>query len=190
MTQDSSDWNPEGMKSLATRYLALLSTKAPKKARVVDKMPINFAGLGVIHAVFPNAKIIHVRRNPVDTCISIYTTPNRGLTEFGHDRGNIVFAYRQYQRLMEHWRQALPSGTMLEVDYEALVGDREAASRQIVDFVGEAWSDLCLQPEKNARTVVTPSVWQVRQPVYKTSVERWRRFEPWLGAFRALLPST
>lgn len=163
------------------RYLQLLSEIAPWASRVVDKMPVNYAGLGVIHSVFPRAKIIHTRRNPLDTCLSIYVTPNRAATEYAHDKSNIAFAYRQYLRIMEHWRQVLPPGAMLEMDYEELVTKSEPTIRRIVDFCGLDWDDACLNSSQNKRSVVTPSVWQVRQPLYQSSIERWRNFEPWLG---------
>jgi hypothetical protein len=100
-----------------------------------------------------------------------------------------VFFYRQYERLMDHWRKVLPADRFTEVDYEALVDDREAETRRLVAFCGLEWDDACLAPERNERTVATASVWQARQPVYKTSVERWRRFEPWLGELRELMPA-
>ncbi|MDR3692706.1 MAG: sulfotransferase [Fimbriimonas sp.] len=188
MNEPRHELNGDGLRSSAERYLALLQTIAPGAERIVDKMPVNYAGLGIIHLAFPNAKIIHTRRDPVDTCLSIYTTPNRALTEYAHVRENIVFAYRQYLKVMEHWRKVLPADAFLDVDYEALVSNSEPVIRQIVDFCGLEWDDRCLRPHENPRAVVTPSVWQVRQPFYRSSVQRWRRFEPWLGPFGELLP--
>src|SRR6202044_2483633 len=98
-------------------------------------------------------------------------------------RENIVFAYKEYRRLMKLYRSVLPESSMLEVVYEDLVADRERVIRSIVEFVGLPWSNDCLEFEKNQRTVRTPSAWQVRQPVYTDSVDKWRRYEPWLGAF-------
>jgi len=125
-------------------------------------------------------------RNPIDTCISIWATPVATAIDLCASKENIVFAYRQYQRVMAHWRQVLPSDRLLDVQYEELVSDREPVTRRIIEFLGLEWDDACMSPESNVRTVKTPSVWQVRQPVYKTSVERWRRYEPWLGAFSEL----
>ncbi len=161
---------------LASRYEMTLRGIAPGKAHVVDKMPMNFQMIGLIRLAFPKAKIIHTQRHPVDTCLSIYTTPNRTRLGWAHDKGNIVFAYEQYQRLMEHWRRVLPPETMMEVRYEELVSEPERTTRSMIEFCGLAWNDACLRPELNERSVVTPSVWQVRQPVYKTSVDRWRKY--------------
>ncbi len=153
----------------------------------MDKLPMNYILLGLLRLALPNAKVIHVQRHPVDTCLSIYTTPNRTKIEWCNDKGNIVYAYREYLRLMEHWSVVLPSNFVHTVRYEDLVVDQEAATRRMIDFCGLGWEDSCLSPEKNERSVLTPSVWQVRQPVYKNSLERWRNYEPWLGEFRELL---
>ncbi len=96
--------------------------------------------------------------------------------------------YHHYARLMEHWRSVLPSDRLLEIEYEELVADRETATRRLIAFTGLDWNDSCLHPEHNQRTVTTASLWQARQPVYTTSVARWRRYEPWLGELRRLLP--
>lgn len=182
----SKTLNVVRLKELEAQYLKTLRALAPEAARFTDKMPGNYLFLGPIHAAFPNARIFHTRRDPRDTCLSIYTTPNRTANEYAHDRENIVFAYEQYRRLMDHWRRVLPADRLFEVDYEALVSDRERLTREMVAFAGLEWHDACLRPEENERSVVTPSVWQVRQPVYKTSVARWRNYEPWLGAFGRL----
>jgi hypothetical protein len=180
--------DPTGIQLAGSRYVALLNRIAPGKRRVVDKMPSNYPGLGIIYLALPKAKVIHVRRHPVDTCLSIYATPNRRHADFMHDRDNIVTAYRQYQRIMDHWRSTLPAGYLMEIDYEDLVCNSEAVSRTMIEFCGLNWSDACLRPEQNRKPVVTPSAWQVRQPIYSTSSGRWRRFEPWLGAFAELAP--
>jgi hypothetical protein len=161
--------------------------KVSDRDRLVDKMPANYLFLGVVHCALPKARIIHVRRHPVDTCLSIYTTPNRTRIEWCHDKPNIVFAYRQYLNIMEHWRSVLPSERFLEVGYEDLVLLREETTRRLIEFLNLDWEEACLNPEDNERSVVTPSVWQVRQPVYTSSLEKWRRYEPWLGEFKELL---
>jgi hypothetical protein len=97
-----------------------------------------------------------------------------------------VYEYREYERLMAHWRSVLPVGVMMEVRYEDLIAERERLTREIVSFVGLDWSEECLSHERNQRSVRTPSLWQVRQPIYKTSIERWRKFEPWLGELGSL----
>jgi hypothetical protein len=108
--------------------------------------------------------------------------------DFAADRGSLVFFYTQYQRLMAHWREVLPTDRFIEVDYETLVVDPEPLTRRLIAATGLAWSDACLTPQNNRRRVTTASIWQVRQPIYQTSVERWRRYEPWLGELRELLP--
>src|SRR5207249_347483 len=108
--------------------------------------------------------------------------------DYAHEPGNIVFYYQQYVRLMEHWRSVLPADRLLEVDYEDLVADHDRVTRKIIAFCGLDWRDACLHHESNERAIKTPSVWQARQPVYKTSVNRWRRYFAWLGDFQRLLP--
>jgi tetratricopeptide (TPR) repeat protein len=176
----------EILDQLAEKYLSELRRLFPTSPRITDKMPGNYRVVGQILAAFPKAKFIHTRRNPIDTCLSIYTTPNRVATEFAHNRENIVFAYQQYQRLMAHWEAVVGPHRMLTVDYETLVANPEASVRKMLQFCNLIWNDRCLRPDQNERSVITPSVWQVRQPVYTTSVERWRRYEPWLGAFNEL----
>ncbi len=183
----SGDPRTERFAEAASRYLGVLSSTCPGRSRVVDKMPGNYNLLGLIHLALPNARIIHTRRNPLDTCISIHTTHNRAISEFGNDRGNLVFGYRQYERLMAHWRRVLPADRFLEVDYEDLVSDTEPTVLRMLEFCGLDWNDACLRQQDSPRSVSTPSSWQVRQPVYRSSVDRWRRFEPWLGEFRELL---
>jgi len=96
--------------------------------------------------------------------------------------------FRAYRRLMAHWREVLPRGRMLEVDYETVTASPETETRKIIGHIGLEWDDICLRPHDNERTVRTPSRWQVRQPIYRTAVERWRRYEPWLGPLRELAP--
>ena len=167
-------------------YLSVLRGIGPKSLRVTDKLPHNFELLWLLRLALPDARIIHCRRNPIDTCLSNYFTNFWSSQEYSWDRGDLVFFYRQYQRLMHHWRKVLPSDRFVEVDYERLVADREAETRRLLAFLGLDWNDACLAPDRNARIILTASKWQARQPVYKTSVERWRRYEPWLGELREL----
>ena len=176
------------MPQLAADYRALFHRLAPGAARVTDKMPFNFLWLGLAFAVFPRARVIHCRRNPIDTCLSIYLQHFTSLPDYASDRSDLVFCYRQYQRLMEHWREVLRGDRFLEVHYEELIADSEAGARQLIGFCGLEWEDSCLCPERNERRILTASSWQARQPIYRTSVERWRRYEPWLGELRELLP--
>jgi len=172
---------------LAAGYCRMLQSIAPSARRVTDKMPTNFLLLGLVHLLIPHARVIHCRRHPVDTCLSMYFTPYSRSPDFAHDRGNLVFYYEQYLRLMAHWRRVLPPDRLLEIDYEAVVERKGQSARQIIAFCGLDWDDACLRPERNARVIMTPSLWQARQPVYRTSIARWRRYEEWLGEFRRLL---
>ncbi len=179
---------PAAIAGLADDYRAELARIAPDATRVTDKMPHNFMWIGLIHLVFPRARIIHCRRHPVDTCLSLYFTFFERKLSFASDRGNLVFEYRQYEKLMKHWRAVLPDDRFLDVDYEALVAERETWTRRLVEFCGLDWDDACLHHERNRGTVKTASLWQARQPIYRNSVARWRRYEPWLGELRELLP--
>lgn len=175
---------------LGREYVDSLHRFGVGSRHVTDKMPGNYMFAGLIHEATPNARFIHVRRNPVDTCVSIWATPNHMPHEGGNQKSDIAFVYRQYLRMMEHWRRTLPADRLLEIDYEDLVSAPERITRQMLEFIGLDWDQACLRPHDNKRLVATPSAWQVRQPVYGSSVERWRRFEPWLGEFSQLLNVT
>jgi hypothetical protein len=172
--------------AMARDYLALLRQLAPDAARVTDKNPFNFLRIGLIHTALPNARFIHCRRDPIDVCLSIYFTRFATPQPFAYDRGDLAFYYRQYERVMAHWRTVLPANRLLEIDYEELTANPEQHARRLIAFSGLDWDDACLAPERNQRVVKTASVWQARQPVYRTSVERWRNYEPWLGELASL----
>jgi tetratricopeptide (TPR) repeat protein len=171
----------------AADYLGLLRAIAPKAARVTDKMPFNFLWAGLIHVVFPRATIIHCRRAALDTALSIHQTHFHPSLAFPTGGAELVAYFRSYQRLIDHWRSVLPADRFIEVDYEDLTREPEPVIRRIIAACGLAWHDACLRPECNPRAVKTPSKWQTRQPIYRTSVARWRRYEPWLGPLRALV---
>lgn len=175
----------EKVRQLGAEYLQILEEIAPGKKRVTDKNPGNIVIAGPIHAVFPNARIVHMTRHPIDTCLSIYMIRDAGFP-WMHSKEDIVFAYEQYVRIANHWREVLPSDRYIEISYEQLVEDRETVLRRLLPFCGLDWSDACLEHETNERVVLTPSNWQVRQPIYRSSLARWRRYEPWLGAFTEL----
>ena len=178
---------PGGSDRTTKEYLSLLGSLSSSKPRVTDKMPSNFRALGPIHALFPNARIIHCVRNPVDTCLSIYFHLFHNPPEFCCDRENIVFGYREYLRQMAHWRQILPPDRFIEIEYEGLVADKERVTRELITFCDLDWDDRCLQHEKTKGQIRTASRRQARQPVYTSSVHRWKNYEPWLGAFAQLL---
>lgn len=179
--------NREIVSEVGASYLEVLGRIAPGKRFVSDKMPNNFLYLGLIHILFPNARFLHCRRHPVDNLLSLYTTPSRNPGPMVHSKETLVFVYQNYARLMDHWRSVLPESCMFEVSYESIVSDLEGTTRSVLSYLGLPWNDACLHPEQNPRAVSTPSQWQVRQPIYSGSVERWRRYEPWLGPLRDLL---
>ncbi|MFZ2302848.1 MAG: tetratricopeptide repeat protein [Gallionella sp.] len=158
-------------------YVAGLQRRAPDALRITDKMPENFLAIGMIHLMLPNAKIIHVNRNPADTCLSCFFQLFRDRQEFTYGLSDLGRYYVGYARLMEHWRKVLPEGAFLDVRYEDMVSDQEAQSRRIIEYCGLEWDDACLDFHRNTRAVNTASMTQVRQPMYKSSVERWRPYE-------------
>ncbi len=171
----------------AAEYLELVRGIAPDAARVTDKMPLNFQWAGLIHLALPRTTIIHCRRNPLDTALSIHQTHFNPRMSFPTGGAALVGYMRAYERLCAHWRRVLPAERFIDIDYETLVGEPEPIIRRILTACGLAWDAACLNPDRNSRVVRTPSKWQARQPIYRTSVGRWRAYEPWLGPLRALL---
>lgn len=162
-------------------YAARLGGHASDARHITDKMPENFFAVGLIHVMLPNAKIIHVKRSPEDTCFSCFTTLfNNGL-EHTYDLAELGRYYADYARLMAHWRKVLPEGAFLEVQYEDVVADQERQARRVLDYCGLEWNDACLDFHKNRRTVSTASYAQVRKPIYRSAVERWRPYRKFLG---------
>ena len=177
----------EALDALGTSYLDAIRPLAPAATRITDKMPGNFFHAGLIHLALPNARIIHTRRDPRDTAMSCFST----LFAMGHphtyDLAELGRYIRAYETLMAHWRRVLPIGAMLDVQYETLVGNLETEAKRIVDYCGLEWDDACLSFHETKRPVRTASVIQVRQPIYGSSVGRWRPYEKELEPFlRAL----
>lgn len=162
---------------VAERYLAALAPLAPDAPRITDKMPANFAWAGLIHLALPNARIIHTRRDALDTCLSCFSTLFTAVP-YSYDLGELGRYYRAYHRLMAHWRDVLPESAILEVDYENLVADLETQARRIVAYCGLPWDDGCLSFHESRQSIKTASAVQVRQPLYRTSVGRWRDIAP------------
>jgi len=171
-------------------YVAGLQRRAPDARRITDKMPANFLAVGLIHLMLPNAKIIHVNRDPVDTCLSCFTQLFKEGQEFSYDLAELGRYYVDYARLMEHWRRVLPEGAFLDVRYEDIVADQEAQARRLIEYCGLEWNDACLDFHQNKRAVRTASMTQVRQPIYESSVERWRRYKKFLGPLLDALGET
>ena len=168
-------------KGLGESLLAHLDRLAPEARRVTDKMPSNFMMLGLMHALFPKARIIHCRRDPLDTCVSCFTTSFKQGHKFSNDLKELGEYHVLYQEAMVHWRQLLPADVLYEVDYESLVADMENEVRKILAHCGLAWDARCLDFQRNRRAVSTASVYQVRQPIYSTAIGRWRRYAAHLG---------
>jgi hypothetical protein len=191
--EDSSAAYPDGILAMlgdreaamktAEGYLRFLERVCPASPRVSDKFNDNIFHLGMIHLLFPKARIVLTSRNPLDVCVSIYLTPFRMKPAAFRTRAGILRYVRHHQRLTAHWKTVLPRSCYHEIEYEAVVADTEEQQKALYDFCG-----LALQADaKHHRVIATPSTWQARQKIYKTSVERWRNYEPWLGEFRALL---
>ncbi|HEY3782277.1 MAG TPA: sulfotransferase [Fimbriimonadaceae bacterium] len=177
---------PSSPNQIAEEYLSMLGAISPGKPYITEKDPLNFRFLGEIRFTFPKARFIHCRRNPIDNCLSTYTTPYRIPADFSYNRQNIVFAYKEYLRLMDHWRALLPEETMIEIDYEDLAQEPEATTRKVIKFLGLDWEEACLQHEVSKGRIGTPSFWQARQPIYSSSVNRRTRFKGLLGEFTEL----
>ncbi len=171
---------------LALQYLQQINALAPDALRVIDKMPDNFRHLGLIHGALPNARVIHMLRHPIDTCLSIYFQDFKVTLDYANDLGDLAHFYGEYHRLMKHWRAVLPPGAMLEVSYEALIQDQERWTRSMLEFLELPWEPRCLEFQQTRRSVLTASKWQVRQKMSTKSVGRWRNYQPYLGELTAL----
>lgn len=177
-----------------SRYVAGLRKHSATAEHITDKMPANFLAVGLIHLMLPNAKIVHIKRNAADVCLSGFTKLFNNSQYHTYDQTEMGRYFVNYAKLMEHWRQVLPADAFLEVQYEELVADKEAQTRRLIEYCGLKWDDACLESHKAERSVKTASVIQVRQPVYTTSIERWRPYEkhlqPLLEALGEYSPAT
>jgi hypothetical protein len=171
---------------LAAGYLRALGARCPEAPRVIDKTPFNANYLGPIHAIFPRARIIHMRRSPIDTCLSCYFQQFSAEISFAMDLSDLAHYYRQHARLMAHWHDVLPAGTLLDVSYEDLIADQESETRRILNFLGLEWDERCLSFHKTERAVMTASFWQVRQEIYRRSGGRWRNYRKFIEPLLAL----
>ncbi|NLS93757.1 MAG: tetratricopeptide repeat protein [Planctomycetaceae bacterium] len=162
---------------LAAEYLGELHKRSHSAARITDKMPTNFRHLGLIALLLPNARIVHVIRDPMDVCVSCL---KQNLEWPFCDMQAVGRYYRAYERLMGHWKSVLPL-QILDVRYEDLVANQEPESRRLIEFCGLPWDEQCLNFAETERAVQTPSKWQVRQPIYRSSVGGWRKYAEHLG---------
>lgn len=172
---------PQGAEKLGKHYLDRLLAKAPGARRIVDKMPANFLYAGLIRIMLPNARIIHCRRDAADTCLSCYTKLFAGEQKFAYDLKELGMFHNSYMRLMEHWRAVLPPEGFLEVQYENVIDDLEGQAKRLVGFLGLEWDSACLEYYNNKRQIRTASLDQVRKPIYRSSVGRWKKYAPHLG---------
>ncbi len=172
---------PDAIRRMGENYVAAIRRLAPETARVTDKMPANFLFVGMIHLALPDAQIIHVRRDPRDTCLSCYSKLFAEQQHFSYELGELGRYFRKYAELMAHWREVLPAGRMLEIHYEDVVADLEAAARRIVDHCGLDWDPNCISFHEHKRRIRTASASQVRRPIYRSSEGRWQAYEDHLG---------
>jgi len=177
----------EDWRHLGEAYAGQLAAVKPEAERIVDKQPYNFRLVGPIHLALPGAHIIHVKRDPIDTCFSCYCLKFAGDVGFAYDLGELGRYYKAYEALMDHWRAALPEGAMLEVEYEDLVNDLAGQAKRIVEYCGLEWDARCLEFHKAERAVSTASLVQVRQPIFKSSVGRAQAYAAHLGPLREAL---
>jgi len=178
---------------LGERYLQRLTQLAgdrdPMPLRIIDKHPLNFQHLGFIFDLLPGARVIHVRRDPLDTCLSCYFQNFSSGQDYSFDLRNLADFYQDYRRLMLHWQQLHPD-RILHLDYERLVLDQEALSRVMIEFLGLDWEPAVLEFYRTQREVKTASFLQVRQPLYKDSIARWRRYQFHITELMQKLDST
>ncbi|MGH8282854.1 MAG: sulfotransferase family protein, partial [Gammaproteobacteria bacterium] len=178
---------PGGFARIGARYATCLDALAPDSTRITDKLPGNMALVGLIHLALPRATIIHCVRDPLDTCVSCFSKLFTTGHHFSYELGELGRFYRLYEELMAHWRTVLPPGRMLEVRYEDVVKDMEEQARKLLAFCGLPWDDACLRFYEISRPVRTASLAQVRQPIYASSVGRWKRYEKYLDPLRQAL---
>lgn len=169
----------EALRRAGRSYLHRISSRAPNKERIVNKMPSNFLFIGLIYLTLPNARIIHVRRDPLDTCLSCYSQMFRR-QPYAYDLAELGRFYRAYEGLMDHWRKVLPDDFILDVHYENVVDDLEGEARRLLDYCGLAWDEACLRFYETRRPVLTASFAQVRQPIYRHSIGHWRPYRQML----------
>ena len=172
--------SPDHIHQLGEIYTTRVCARAPEAERIVDKMPLNFVFVGLIHLALPNARFINVRRDPLDTCVSCFSLLFTGSQPFAYDLAELGRYYRGYETVMEHWHKVLPPGVMIDVHYEDLVDDLEGTARRVLRHCDLDWEDACRDFHDTKRAVRTASLMQVREPVYRRSIGTWRRYAEFL----------
>jgi cytochrome c-type biogenesis protein CcmH/NrfG len=163
-----------------------LKALAPAAARIIDKNPVNYLHLGLISRLFPGARVLHCVRDPMDTCLSCYFHNLAGADVMAGDLALMGRWYVAYRGVMDHWKRVLDLPIM-DVVYEEMVEDQEGVTRRVVEFLGLDWQEEMLNFHETRRPTLTPSVDQVRRPMYKTSVQRWKNYEKHIGPLREAL---
>jgi tetratricopeptide (TPR) repeat protein len=175
---------PAELDAVAGLYLSRVAAMAPSARCILDKQLFNWLHLGVISRLFPQARVLHVVRDPLDTCLSCYMTHMQQTIINAADLRQLGVHYNEHRALMSHWRHVLEI-PILEVSYEALVAEPEAQVRRILSFLGLPWDERCLRFHDNRRAVITSSMHQVRRPMYSSSVGRWKHYDKHLGPLKA-----
>ena len=184
---EENRYDHDSVLRFASDYLAYVDPNDPDIRYVVDKNPSNYELAGALHAALPNARVVHLQRNPVDNLLSLWMTPMSGNVAYASSRENLVHAYREHLRLLDHWKQVLPEDRFKVISYEALTSEPHETISDLLEFLDLIPEAACFSPETSQRAVLTPSVYQVRQPIHRGSQERWRNYEPWLGEFAEML---
>jgi hypothetical protein len=182
----SPSTQPRKLLRFAAKATSTITAKSGGERITVETTPANFLHLGKIALLFPKATIVHCVRDPMDTCLSIYQHPLSAAHAYAHDLETLGNYYREYELLMQHWNQVLPN-RVLNLQYESLVSDFEPTVRALVEFCGADFEEQCLRFHETRRQIKTPSASQVRQPIYQSSVGRWRRYEQELEPLRNAL---
>jgi tetratricopeptide (TPR) repeat protein len=172
--------SPDALRELGNRYLEATRGFRTGRPFFIDKMPNNFALIGAIRMMLPRARVINTCRHPLSTCVSAYKQLFFGGQVFSYGLSDLAHFYLRYRQLMTHWHEACP-GFVLDVHYEDLVDDQENETRRLLDFCGLEFEEACLSFYETDRAVATASSEQVRQPIYRSSLEVWRPFEPYIG---------
>ncbi len=184
---------PAQLDLIAKKYLEALTAGAGNSKRVTDKLLTNYFFVGLIHLLYPKAKFVNTLRDPVDTCLSGFTKLFKDDMPHSYDLAELGRYYGKYADLMEHWRKVLPEGVLTSVQYEDVVADTETEAKKLIDFIGLKWDPKCLEFHKSDRPVKTASVAQVRKPIYKTAVKRWKKYgsglQPLIDAIEGSKPT-
>ena len=181
-----ADLSAEQLQKFADGYIKGTEFHRKGAPHFVDKMPNNFMHIGLIHLIFPNARVIDARRHPMACCFSGFKQLFADGQEFTYGIEDIARYYKSYVELMAHWDKVLP-GKVLRVHYEHVVRDADSEVRRIIDFLDLPFEDSCLNFHQTDRSIRTPSSEQVRQPIYTGALEQWRNFEPYLGVIKTEL---